>query len=137
MHFKRVCICGKVIAQCRCMGEKNVQIVYSCEHEYTSPYVTVGSAVSFEPITLDGMHKVMQMFEDKYGDVPNVLRVHPSTYNAIREYFMKKEHEEEMMGVAKRPEFTLYQMLLGVPILIDAELEFGEWKFEKVLKRDI
>lgn len=32
-HFKKVCICGIVIAQCRCIdSDKSIQIIYNCDH---------------------------------------------------------------------------------------------------------
>lgn len=33
MHFKRICVCGNVIAQCRCLGSKVVTTVKPCRCE--------------------------------------------------------------------------------------------------------
>lgn len=95
------------------------------------------SSIKVEPISLEGMHEAVQAFKEKYRDVPNVLRVHPSTYKAIRIYFMEKEAEEDAMFQENgryRLETTPYQQLLDVPIIIDHELNPGEWKFDKVVR---
>lgn len=121
-HVKNICECGKVINQCRCIGPHSIVVHSPCIHQIS---VTTHS----EPITLDNLIEGKAELE-KLGQIPNLLRVHPSTYNAIMIYFNAKEAEEVLQGVNKPPYNSLGE-LLSVPILIDNTLKPGEWKFER------
>ncbi|AXG66350.1 hypothetical protein SEA_ANNADREAMY_226 [Streptomyces phage Annadreamy] len=64
-HYKHVCKCGKLIAQCRCPGDKEVQVSTTCEHkdwtqaledelseEYNVPANSVGQIVKYVEVEI-------------------------------------------------------------------------------------
>lgn len=112
------------------MGPTETVYVSPCVH-----YFSTHSVASFEPISLEQMHAVYMEYISTAPQIPNVLKVHPGVYNAIVEYFMKQEAEEELMGI-KRPEESAKSYVLGkifgVQIVIDRSLKPGEWRFEDV-----
>lgn len=126
-HFKDICECGKVVVQCRCIGPHTVRIVSPCTH-------AISVATHSEPVSMEILIKAKAELEQA-GEMPNLLRVHPSTYNALMLYFKVLEDQravrESILG--KQPAIVIDNpgRLLEVPILIDNELKPGEWKFER------
>jgi hypothetical protein len=131
-HFVKKCECGRVIAQCKCMGDRIVITVSPCTH-----IVTTNSVASFEPISIESLYETYHKFLNE-DPIPNVFRCHPSVYNDLRDYFQKKEAEEEAMGIVKplTPElpYQEWSRIMGVDILIDRDLEVGEWRFERIIR---
>lgn len=130
-HFIRKCECGAVLAQCRCMSlDKKVEYVRPCVH-----YFTTHSVASFEPISLEQLYAVYMEYLEGAPRTPNVLKVHPSVYKAILEYFEEQEVQERLMGI-KKPEESAKTYALGkifgTQIIIDHSLKPGEWKFEDI-----
>ena len=131
-HVHKVCECGVVLLQCRCIGSKETVYV-PCVQSFITH-----SIASFEPISLEQLYDVYTEYLEAAPQTSNdVLKVHPSVYNAIQEYFMKKEAEEEVMGVkTRKPTVDDYLpwTIFGVQIIIDRSLEPGEWRFEDLHK---
>lgn len=121
-HFKRICECGKVMNQCRCIGPHSIVIQSPCIHVIAEPVTS--DPISYQTL-IDAKNRLEEM-----GEIANILTVHPSTYNAIMIYFDNKEVEDTVAGVKKQPQTTLGN-LFDVPILIDNSLKPGEWRFER------
>ena len=123
-HVRNICECGKVINQCRCIGPHSIVIHSPCIH-------AISATTHSEPISLEVMINAKAELE-KLGEIPNLLRMHRSTYHALMMYLDAKEGEEELLGV-ERAELPLTSLgnILAIPILIDNKLKPGEWKFER------
>ena len=123
-HTRRICECGIVFNQCRCIGPHTVVILSPCPH-------VIAPQVTSDPINYDTLLAAKQKVE-AMGQEANLLRCHASVYNAIRLYFDNKEVEDMIAGVTK-PELPKSYLgeLFGVDIYIDKKMKPGEWRFEK------
>lgn len=131
-HFIQKCECGTIIAQCRCMGEKSVEIVGPCTHFFTTATLS-----SIEPISMDALTETYNRFMQMFPYIPNVFKCHPSVYNSLREYFDKQEADMLGEGVTRPtlPYADFMERIMGVTVVIDPEMNHGEWKFEDIHKQ--
>lgn len=122
-HVKNICECGKVINQCDCISPHIIVLRSPCTH------VTYAETKS-EPISLEALVKAKNKLESEKGELANLFRCHASVYSAIRNYFDKKQVEELIEDVKKKPDSYLGQ-IFGVDIFIDKDMKPGEWRFER------
>lgn len=155
-HFKKVCTCGIVIAQCRCMSSDKTVIIEKkpCTHNI----VAVTSGAQYEPVTWHSLVSAIEKVEEQ-GEVPNVMRCHPSAYNNMRLYFMEEEKKQKMQMMERLADVGLTELgllkdysllwkdtnpvlpfgagsIYGCQILIDNSLKNGEWRIERLYKKD-
>lgn len=155
-HFKKVCTCGIVITQCRCMSSDKIVIVEKkpCTHNI----VAVTSGAQYEPVTWHSLVSAIKKVEEQ-GEIPNAMRCHPSVYNGMRLYFMEEEEKRKRQWIESLADIGLTEIgllkdyslswketnpvlpfgagsIYGCQILIDNSLEDGEWRFERLDKKD-
>jgi len=123
-HTKTICECGKTIIQCRCIGPHAVVIISPCVH-------AISVTTHYEPVSMEYMIAAKAELE-KLGEIPNLLRMHATTYTALMLYLDAKEASEIMQSVTRPLEsITSLGSIFNIPILIDESLNPGEWKFER------
>lgn len=129
-HFIRKCECGKLIAQCRCIGPKVMEIVRPCVHIQATTMTTA----KVEPITINSLYAQYERFMNEYG-LPQQLRCDPIFYERLKEW--AAEYTTELYKQTGNSVFLEgdvntdhFVRLFGVPIKIDFTMPPGEWKFE-------
>lgn len=128
-HFVRKCECGKIIAQCRCIGDRIVITASPCSH-----YVVANSLCYTKPIDFLDLVDTVDKFEHDSKDVPNVIKCNKKTYSDLREYFFNLEkNEATTLEKPKYPPKVFFESIYGIKIVIDEDVEAGVLKFEKII----
>lgn len=129
-HFIKQCICGKIVAQCRCIGEKSVQILYNCEHEFST-----NTNVTVEPLTFVTLEKAYKEFSNK-AYLPKTFKCSPQIYRELERVAGEAEidllkldgfnYNKYIQDRQRNPLGTLF----GIRVEVDFDMKSGEWEFE-------
>lgn len=97
----------------------------------------------FPEITANDILAAKYKVEKEYSCLFTVLKCSPEAYIAIRDHFIDEEHEEKLrlaeveyrnkLKKIKNPYIkpkNYWGSIFGIDILLDPELEPGEWRFE-------
>ena len=97
----------------------------------------------FPDITASDILEAKYKIQKDYPSPFTVLKCSPEAYIAIRDYFVEEEHQEKLrlaevehrnkLKKIKTPYIkpkNYWGSIFGIDIVLDPELEPGEWRFE-------
>lgn len=124
-HFKDVCECGKVLAQCKCISpDKVVNVISPCTHEVTTGTMT-NIAEAYSNFTFDSLatayHNVVM---NRMRKIPTGVKMNKTTYEIL-----KAQTESRFTVDGVKPIVDPSWTLFGMEIIIDESQDVGDWEF--------